>query len=295
MSLIRNFVICLLCWVSLFAQAEDFVLGRVSSNVTKTVNSLKPIAEYVQTNLPESRFTGVSIKVAKDLEELIHWAKEGKVHWVTESAFAAARLSNETPMMPTLARYKKGQKSYGSVLVVHNHVHSLDGLLGQKIAAEDPGSFSGYFLIFQALRKQGYNVAHLLNVRSPALEEAVNIVFSDSEKNNQRWLQHGLVQGAIFSDHEYDAPVFLLPNQKNAYVDLIRTEQFPRAIELFSSTLTTTERSQISELLIALTIQHDALQSYDQSTGFHKLSETELGKLKEIYDFFAEKDCNRFQ
>ncbi len=293
--LFRPYLLIVLWIFSAFAVAEPLVIGRVSSNITKTVKSLEPIANLVQAHLGSTRFDSVIVRVAQDLNQLIAWVNAGEVHWVTESAFAASRLINEAGMTAKLARFKKGQHSYGSVLVSLSETSSLNDLLGKKIAAEDPDSFSGYFLIYMQLRESGLPINQLGNIRDQEHNSSVNIVFSNGEKNNLMWLKHGLVDAAIFSDLDYQDSKFFPDLLKSKTQPIVQTAQYPRALELFSRELDQKDMDAISNILLALEPTHPAMMQYDKSTGFRLTNKNELSLLNSIHSFYLkEKKLGHF-
>lgn len=270
--------------------AEPLILGRISDNASKTVESMKPVGEFILNGWQDSRFDSVEIFVAEDSESMITAVLEGKVHWVTESAFTASILIHEANMHAALARHKKGEATYGSVLLTSNDISSAQDLVGKKIAAEDPGSFSGFFLAYKFVVELGLAVNYLNSVRAPVDEDAVNFVFSYDESNNRQWLNFGLVSGAVFSDKDYADDEFIGSGLRRKTNPLYISEQYPRTLELLSPNLTPVEQDYITQKLLTLNenLDHPVLEVYDKSTGFNLLGDEQMKQISSIYNAYLQ-------
>ena len=271
--------------------AKPLTIGRVSINVEKTVNRLKPIAEYIVHQVPEAGFTSAQVVVAKKVDELIAMARAGEVDWVTESAYTSALLIHKSNMTPVLVRHRKGHKTYGSVMVVSPGIQKWTDLIGKKIAAEDSGSFSGYFLIYRELIQNKIPLKFLENPRQALSPEHVNLVFSGDEENSVAWFKMNLAQAAIFSDLDYSDPKLITDTLKKKMTVFYQSEKYPRALELLSTNLSLKIRDAIKVKLLELGEQkdHPLLKTYGRSTGFSELTTKQHEQLKSIYTF-AEKN-----
>lgn len=269
------------------AFADPFVIARVSSNPKKTVDRLKPVAEAVISGAELSQFDSVEVRVFSDLDSLIADAKQGNVHWVSESAYAAAMIHHETELNAYLRRHKKGVASYGSVLLSDKTVVDMSSLVGKTLAAEDDGSFSGYFLVYRELKQLGLPINFLSNLRDSVSPDHVNIIFSNDEENSWAWISRGLVNSSIFSDTDLEESGHLLKPQAENLKVLWQSASYPRAVELFSTTLGEDAIERIIAALEALEAedQHPVLKAYEKSYNFDRLTEEDFSNLDSIYEF----------
>ena len=271
--------------------SDPLKIGRVSINVEKTVNRLKPIAEYIVNQVPEAGFTSAQVVVVKQVDELIAMARAGEIDWITESCYTSALLIHKSNMVPILVRHRKGHRSYGSVMVVSPGIDHWTDLIGKKIAAEDSGSFSGYFLIYRELIQKNLPLKFLENPRQASDSNHVNLVFSGDEENSVAWFKMNLAQAAIFSDLDYSNPELIPDTVKKKMTVFYQSEKYPRALELLSANLSLKIRDAIKVELFKLGEKkdHPLLKTYGRSTGFSELSSKQHEQLKSIYTF-AEKN-----
>ncbi|QEP44396.1 hypothetical protein D5085_15440 [Ectothiorhodospiraceae bacterium BW-2] len=270
------------------ATAETLYISRVSSNIQKTVAKMQPIADYVIANRPELGFTQAKVVVAEDTAQLLQLAQKGELHWVSESAYTAALLVEANVMVPLLNRHKGGVKNYGSVLVAHKRYTSLEQLVGAKVATEDSGSFSGFFLLYRELMERGLPLKLLSSPREDAEADSINLVHSDDEENSLSWLQLDLVQAALFSDSDYHNRQFMSRDWVDKTRPLFQSKQYPRSIELFSTQLSSGQRELLVKSLLALAEEEPEgklMRSYDKTSGFNRLTERDLEQINSIIAF----------
>ncbi|TCS43668.1 phosphate/phosphite/phosphonate ABC transporter substrate-binding protein [Reinekea marinisedimentorum] len=283
-----RFISLVVLWIFFSsAWAEPFVVARVGNNTKKVVDSLKPVAETVIEQAGLSQFDRVEVKVMPNLDALLAEVKAGKVHWVSESAYAAALIHSESDMKAYLRRHKKGVASYGSVLLSNDQINDWADLLGKSITAEDNGSFSGYFLVYRQLREQGLPINFLSGLRDTKSADHVNIVFSSDEENSWAWLSRGLTDSAIFSSTDVEDEGYLQQPQAAHLKRFWQSPDYPRAVELFSQQLGEENIGKIISALYALAAEgeHPVLKAYEKSYQFDELNADDYQNLKSIYDF----------
>lgn len=280
----------LLSYLMAAVYAEPFVIARVGDNPKKVVDTLKPVAQSVLELAGLEQFNQVDVQVYRTLEDLVAAVKQGQVHWVSETAYAAAIIHNETNLRAYLRRHKKGVGEYGSALLAKEGIADWPDLIGKTLVAEDDGSFSGYFLVYRELIERGIPVYFAPQLRSQKSTEHVNIVFSQDEENSWAWLSRRLADAAIFSSTDLEEERFLEQPAGKELTLMWASPLYPRAVELFSSDLGDETIARIISALnqLAGQHQHPVLRSYEKSYQFDDLQPTDYQLLDEIYRFVVE-------
>jgi phosphonate transport system substrate-binding protein len=133
--------------------AEKLDMGTISESPTKMIKRFAPLQNYLQSKgLPMG-----SIVNAPSVDRMIDLIKEGRVDFVTESPYGAARIMDATGAAPILIQEKDGVKRYNSVIFVDSNsgIEDLDDLKGKTVVFEDPESTSSYMLPRQLLSNAG--------------------------------------------------------------------------------------------------------------------------------------------
>lgn len=285
-----RFISLVVLWIfTSAAWAEPFVIARVGHNPKKVVDSLKPVAEAVIESAGLTQFDRVEVKVMPNLQSLLAEAKTGKVHWISESAYAAALIHFESDLKAYLRRHKKGVASYGSVLISEKSITDWPDLIGKTVTAEDDGSFSGYFLVYRELRERGLPIHFLGNLRESKSDKHVNVIFSNDEENSWAWLSRGLTSSAIFSDTDAEEEGYLRQPQADKLHVMWESPKYPRAVELFSKNMGEENIEKIIAALYKLAEgdKHPVLKAYEKSYHFDALQAGDYQNLKSIYNFVS--------
>src|SRR5574341_786283 len=162
------------------ARAKTLVIGRVSGDPRRDHTGLELICDYVVSRLKDLGIRQGSVLLAKDVQQMIQYLKEGKVDWVRESVFAALIYSEKTGAEIMLRRRRRNTPTYSSVFFTRRDggIGSLDDLRGKKIAFEDPGSTSSYFIPLAVLRHAGLKLVKLSSPREKAPADRVGYAFA---------------------------------------------------------------------------------------------------------------------
>ena len=175
------------------AGAAEIVIGKVSSNPKKHHSRLKPIADYVAAKMTDLGITGAKVLMAKDNAQMVRYLRQGRVDWVTETAFATVIYQDAQVAEPLVRKWKKGVPEYHTVFVTRrdSDIRSFDDLAGRTIAFEDPGSTSAFLVPYATLKEQGMSLVELASPREKAPEGKVGYVFSHEEINTSIWVHKG--------------------------------------------------------------------------------------------------------
>ena len=188
--------------ISSGAGATEIVIGKVSSNPKKHHRYLKPIADYVAARMTDLGVTGAKVVMAKDHDQMVRYLRQGKVDWVTDTAFATVIYQDAKVSEPLVRKWKKGVSEYHTVFVTRRDsgIRSLDDLAGRTIAFEDPGSTSAFLVPYATLKEHGMALSEMVSPREKAPAGKVGYVFSHEEINTSIWVHKGLVDAGAYSN-----------------------------------------------------------------------------------------------
>lgn len=296
----RHLVISVLCWLlaaaaivrPLQACAEQdgqdiVVMAAISDDPQRYVSAMKPLANYMAARLSAHGVIGVEILVAENRAQLIRLLRDGRVDWVTETAYSAAVLEHRANAEILLRKWKYGVPSYQSVVFVRNDsgIEALSGLLNRRVAFQHPGSTTGYFLPRARLENAGLRLREQRSVRDPARPGAVNYLFSGSEYNSALWVHKGLVEGAALSNLDWQNDSVVPPAVREDLRVIYSSEPIPRALELVRKDLSPSVKQALKTVLLTAHNDpeaNDALRAYHMTLRFDELDEESLEALRRM-------------
>lgn len=260
------------------SRKETLVIGRVSDDPQKHYKRLRSIVDYVSSHLEDAGIKKGGVVMTRNNREMIEFLKEGRVDWVTETPFSALLFSEEAGAEIILRRWKKSVPEYFTIFIVHkdSKINSLEELKGKKIAFEDPGSTSAYFIPLAVLRRHGMNLVLLSSVNEKPPRDKVGYVFAGGELNITTWVHKGLVDAGALSDLDWededDVPAVFRKDLKIVH----RTRHYPRALELVRKGLDPDIKKGLKEIL--LNAHNDpkaakALRAYNKTSRFDEVDE----------------------
>ena len=264
------------------SRSQTLVIGRVTNDPSKHYERLKTMVDYVAGRLKDSGIRQGSILMAKSNEEMIQYLKEGKVDWVSETPFSAIIFSEETGAEMVLRKWKDEAPEYYSVFITRKDsgINSLDDLKGKKIAFEDTGSTTAYFVPTAVLKGEGLQLQELSSPRENSSPDKVGYVFAKDELNISTWVHKGLTEAGAFSNLDWEDSGETPEAFKKDLKIFYQTKPFPRAVELLRKDLDPKIKRRIMEVLLGAHEDpeaKDALKAYDKCTRFDELE----GKAKE--------------
>ncbi len=262
------------------------VIGRVSDNPQKHYKRLKPIVDYVVGHMQDLGITEGKVLMAKDNEQIIWFLKEGKVDWVTESFFSALIISKETDAEIILRRWKKNTPDYYTVFFTHKDegIKTIADLKGKKIAFEDPGSTTSFFVPLLVLKRHGLSTVQLSSPRVSSPPDKVGYAFAGGEINVTMWVYKKLADAGAFSNLDWED----LDDAPKAFKDdleiLYATKPFPRAVELVRKGLNESVKERLRQILLNAHNDPEAkavLKAYSKTKKFDMLDEEAMKDLDE--------------
>lgn len=263
------------------------VMAAVSDDPQRYVSAMKPLADYMAARLSAYGVVGVEIVVAENRDQLIRLLRDGRVDWVTETAYSAAVLENEANAEILLRKWKYGVPSYQSVLFVRHDsdIESPTGLLNRRVAFQHPGSTTGYFLPRARLEVSGLQLRELRSIREQGRPGAVNYLFSGSEYNSAMWVHKGLVEAAALSNLDWQNDSVVPPNVRGDLRVIYSSEPIPRALELVRKDLHPAIKRALKSILLSAHNDpeaSDALRAYHMTLRFDELDQESLEALRRM-------------
>ncbi|GIX31844.1 MAG: phosphate-binding protein [Porticoccaceae bacterium] len=266
---------------------DTLVLGYVSAKARKQIPRLLPMADYAAAGLAELGVSAAGVRLARDLEEMGELLRAGRVDWLVETPAGAARLMGEAGALPLLVWGKKGAWSYRTLIVARRDgpVARLADLRGRRIAFEDPGSTSGFYLPLMELEAAGLSAVPLAEPRAEAPRDAVGYAFAGSERNVVTWVLAELAAAGALSDGDWEDPDRVQPEQRAALRVIHRSAPVPRALVVAAAHLDPRRRARLAEHLAGAAADPaaaPALAAFFRSAGFRPLAEDERRWLGEL-------------
>lgn len=277
-----------------FADAEPqaeipklVVMGAISDDPQHYIEAMKPLADYMARQLFPLGVAGVEVLVAENRDQLIRLMQDGRVDWVTETAYSAAVLEHRGNAEILLRKWKYGVPSYQSVIFVRDDsgIDSLAGLLNRRVAFQHPGSTTGYFLARAELQAKGLQLRELRSIRAAGGPGAVSYVFSGAEYNSALWVHKGLVDAAVMSNLDWQNEKVLPASVRDDLRIIYSSEPIPRALELVRRDLHPQVKATIRETLLGAHADPQAkaaLRAYHMTLRFDELDSESLAALRRI-------------
>jgi len=188
-GLLLRLSVPLLC-LSAEAFAAELVLGSIGRSPSDEIRDLKPIADYLTTELKGDGVDRVTVVVAPSIAVMAAYMKEGKVDLFIDSPIAAAAVSEFSGSRFLLRRWKRGNAEYRGTIFVRKDsgMSRLEDLKGKMIAFEEPFSTSGHFLPRIALLRTGLPVTPKEDPSQPVGKDEIGAVFSRDNENSILWV-----------------------------------------------------------------------------------------------------------
>lgn len=264
-------------------RASTFVVGRISSDLRRTLPRLDTMANHMASKLGDvgyRRGHGIVVDSVAEMVALLH---DGQVDMISESPLSAIALSQQSGAEIVLREWKDKVPVYRSVVIVakNSPVQSLADLRGRRIALEDRSSTTGFLLPLAALKAAGLSLVELPAPDAPVPAGAVGYVFSGGELNIASWTARGLVDAGAYSDQDLDDTDRTPKRMRNDLRTIYLSQPVIRSVVLLSGSLPRERRVRIIAELLALgadesaqAVRHEyyRLRRYDELDGDALLS-----------------------
>jgi phosphonate transport system substrate-binding protein len=230
------------------------------------------MVDYVASRLSGVGITDGSVVVAKNHDEMLRYLKEGKVDWVQKGVFEALIYTREVGAEITLRSWRQGVPNYHSVIFARKdgQVSSLKDLLGKKIAFEDAGSTSAFFVPSAILKRANFQLVELSSPREKAPASSIGYVFAGDELSITTWVHRGLADAGAYHNQNWSSPKDNPEPMKKDLKLIYEGKPMPRMIELFRGTLEPSVKARIKEILLRAhedPAATEALEAYGPRTA----------------------------
>ena len=189
------------------AAARTITLGDVDPDKpAKKIERFQPLANYLAENLSEFGIERGEVVIARDIEEMARFLREGKVDVYFDSAYPTLAAQSQASSQVIARRWKQDEPSYWSTFIAMRdaEVDSVQGFVGHVVSFDEPHSTSGFILPAGTLVQQGYS---LVEVGSPSAQvdgDEIGYFFSQSDQTSIELLLQGRVAGAGISNQDYE-------------------------------------------------------------------------------------------
>jgi len=276
------FILALL-GIAATTNAATLTIGRVSNEPEKIHRQLKPMLDYMVNKLQDVGITDGAIRIAKDHEEMVTYLKQGKVDWVQKGVFEALIYSRDAGAEIALRSWREGVPNYYSVIFARKDgsVRSLADLVGRKIAFQDKGSTSAFFVPSAVLRKAGFELTELVTPREKPPVGKIGYVFAGKELTITTWVHRELADAGAYHNQNWSKPTDNPEKMKKDLTIIYQGKPMPRMIELLRKDLDPQIKARIKSILLRAhedPAAVEALKAYGPETA--KFDEFK-GKIKE--------------
>ena len=255
------------------AESRTLVIGRVSNNPAKNYAELKPLVDYVAAHMKDLGVTEGAVLLAKNKEEMTKLFLEGKVDWATKGIFQALYYVQASNAEMLLRSWREGVPSYYTVIFARKDhgIRSLNDLKGKKIAFQDRGSTSAYFVPLAMFKQAGFELTELDSPRSKVPPGQVGFAFAREELNIATWVHQRIADAGAFHNQDWDNPEHNPEAMKQDMTIIQKSKPLPRMIEVVRKDLEPNIKMRLKEIL--LKVHEDpkakqALKSYSSTTKF---------------------------
>lgn len=268
------------------------VMAAVSDNPRRLQEAMQPMAIYMAGKLAPLGIESIEVVVTDSREQMVRLLREGKVDWVTETAFSATELERQAAAEILLRKWKQGVPEYQSLVFTRKDsgLNSLADLSGHSIAFQHPGSTTGYFQPASELRAAGHRLRRLTSIDDRAEPGSVGFLFSGAEYNTVMWVHKGLINAGVLSSLDWQNDAFLPGGLREDFKVIHTSHPIPRALELVRGDLHPRIKSAMKQLLLSAHLDPDAsaaMVSYHGTRKFDELDADALLALQKIRDLSA--------
>jgi phosphonate transport system substrate-binding protein len=234
------------------ATGGTLTIGRVSNEPEKSYRQLKPMVDYMVHNLADVGISDGTVVVAKDQDDMVRLLKQGKVDWVQKGVFEALIYTREAGADIVLRSWREGVPSYYSVMIARKDgpVGSLKDLVGKKLAFQDRGSTSAFFVPSALLRKAGFALVELASPRDNVPAGKIVYVFAGKELTITTWVHRQLTDAGAYHNQNWGSPADNPEGMKRDLKIINQGKPMPRMIEMLRKDLDPRVKAKIIAILL---------------------------------------------
>lgn len=270
------------------ADTPVFEIGKFSLDPREQIPKVQPIADHLAKMMQSFGYQSGAARVYPSFESAQTALAQGSLDSLTTSPYEAVQMMRKGLATPVAVKWKDGISEYSSLIIVNadSNISRLQDLAGKTIAFEDPGSTSGYFIPYMALRQAGLNMT-----RTGTKPEAINNLrysFTEAAQNSLALLSQGQVDAIAVSDIDWTGTDQLTSQQKQGFRVIWISDPYPTAIELINAATPAEQRAFLENLLIRLHLSETGqtvLKKYHNTSRFSRLSDRNRAQLQSFINF----------
>jgi len=267
---------------------DTLIIGKISHNPKKHYAYLKPMADYVLSNLKYPGIRKAKVRMAKTRQQMVQWMRAGYVDWVTETPFAAAHLVHSAGAIPLLKKWKKGAQQYHTIFFTHkdNAIHTLQDLQGKVLALEDPASTSSYYVPALLLSEQGLSMFKLNSFTEAVPQDKIGFVFAREEISISNMVYRKLAAAGAFNNQDWNKEDHLPKKLREQLRIIASSETYFRSMELVRKNMPDELQNEIRQILLNAknsSAGRNAMRAYQRATGFASVEMEDIEKLSELF------------
>jgi len=263
------------------------VLGRISNDPQSHYQQLQPLLDYVVERMHDVGIREGRVLMARDTQQMASYLRRGRVDWVTETAGTAVALGQRAGARPLLLTERSGVRDYHTVFFARRDgaVAQLSDLRGHTVALQSVGSTSAYLVPVMTLLQQGLRPQILQAAEDTPPRDGVGYVFARSELNIVTFVHKGVVDAGAVSSVDWDDPARVPPMFKPDLRVILRTDPYPRAVEVVRADLDRRVRDRLQQVLLEAATDPQAgpaLKRFFGTSGFHRVDGRMQQRLDEL-------------
>ncbi len=164
---------------------EVLILGRVSQGPRRHYRAFDSLGKYLVKHMEDVGIKSFEINFPRNKDEMIKELQQGRIDFLCDTPFSALFFEREADAKIILRQWKNGASSYRTHFITHkdSQIKNLSDLAGHKIAFEDPGSTSAFFVPMLSLKNNGLDVQQLGSSSYNPKLNTVSYTFNFSEEN----------------------------------------------------------------------------------------------------------------
>lgn len=200
------------------------VLGDISDDPAKKIARFQPVADYLAANLGDFGIGVGEVVIAPDMETMAELLENGEVDFMFDSLYPALTISDLTGAQPVLRRWKDGVEQYNSIFFVRadSGLTSVEDLLGQVVAFDEPNSTSGFMLPMAHLIESDLSAVEVDSTDASVADDEVGYFFSGDDENTLQWVISGRVIAGVV-DNETFAEI---PEESQEEITILAETEF---------------------------------------------------------------------
>jgi len=260
------------------------VMGRVSDNPAAHYERLEPLLNYVVERMADVGIREGRILMARDVQVMNSYLRQGRVDWVTETASGAISMMDRGRADLFLHAWRGGRAEYHALFIARGDsgITDLEDLRGRSIGFQHPMSTSGYRVPAGLLMDAELELAILLSPMDRLDPNFVSYAFTGHAQNSVTWVQKGVVDAAAISDQDWEEYVLPVDDYVRDLRVVAASPPIPRGLELVRSGLSPRIRSRLREVLLNADRDPAAREALSSYFGTERFTPPDEALLEQI-------------